>query len=149
MRVLGKAVTAFLLTLAIAYLLGVVVQAILNGGDVIHAALHEAGPVLFTGGGVALGLFLLFLLFTNIVGRRRGAGSLFWINAGALVVALLIGTLTTLAAGILVGALTVGLEWLSTFGTIIAAGEIFIGGIAALALTHFVIFKPRATEFEP
>jgi hypothetical protein len=34
-------------------------------------------------------------------------------------------------------------------GAFLATGELFIGGVVALALTHFAIFKPRATEFEP
>ena len=64
-------------------------------------------------------------------------------------VAIVIGTLVTLFAGILAGALLAGFEWLSVLGAILAAGELFIGGILGLALTHFAIFKPRATEFEP
>lgn len=149
MRALGKALTAFLLTIAIAYVLAVVVHTILDGGDIIRAAVEDAWRVLFAGGAVTLGLFLLFLLVVNIVGRRRGAGSLFWINAGALVVAILIGSLTTLAVGAFFGAILLGFTGIPVLGTVLAAGELFIGGILALALTHFVIFTPRATEFEP
>lgn len=149
MRALGKVLSAFLLTLAIAYLLSVVVQTILNGGDILGAALGDAWKVLFQGGAVAVGLFLLFLLFINVAGRRRGAGSLFWINTGGLVVAILIGTLATLAVGAFFGAVFGGFTGLPVLGTILAAGELFIGGVVALALTHFAIFKPRATEFEP
>lgn len=149
MRVLAKTFVAVLLTVAFAYVFATIVQAILNGGDVIGALVEEAWRVLFTGGAVSLGLFVLFLLLANIAGRRRGSGSMFWINLGALVVALVIGTLTTLAAGVFVGALSAGFAWLSALGALLAAGEIFIGGTVALALTHFAIFKPRATEFEP
>ncbi len=149
MRALGKALSAFLLTLAIAYLLSVVVQSILNGGDILGAASGDAWRSLFQGGAVALGLFLLFLLFVNVAGRRRGSGSLFWINTGALVVAILLGTIATLAVGAFFGAVFGGYTGLPVLGTILAAGELFIAGIVALALTHFVIFKPRATEFEP
>jgi len=149
MRALGKALSAFLLTLAIAYLLSVVVQSILNGGDILLAAFGDAWRALFQGGAVSAGLFLLFLLFINVAGRRRGAGSLFWINTGALVVAILIGTLATLAVGAFFGAVFGGYTGLPVLGTILAAGELFIGGVVALALTHFAIFKPRATEFEP
>lgn len=149
MRALGKALSAFLLTLAIAYLLSVVVQSILNGGDILSAAFGDAWRALFQGGAVSAGLLLLFLLFINVAGRRRGAGSLFWINTGALVVAILIGTLATLAVGAFFGAVFGGFTGLPVLGTILAAGELFIGGVVALALTHFAIFKPRATEFEP
>jgi hypothetical protein len=149
MRPLAKTLMTVLLTLVIAYLLATVVLAILNGGDLISAAIEDAWFALFTGGAVSIGLFLLFLLFANIAGRRRGSGSQFWINVGTLVVALVIGTLTTLAASVFVGALSVGLAGLSTLGTFLAAGELFVAGILALALTHFAIFKPRATEFEP
>lgn len=149
MRPLAKTLVTILLTLAVAYLLAVVVLSLLNGTNPIATAIEDAWLALFTGGAVSLGLFLLFLLFTNGVGRRRGSGSLFWINVGVLVVSLVIGTLVTLFAGVLVGALSVGLEWLSPLGALLAAGELFIGGVVALALTHFVIFKPRATEFEP
>lgn len=149
MRALGKALLAFVLTIAIAYVLAVVVHAILRGGDILAAAVEDAWRVLFAGGAVALGLFLLFLLAINLIGRRRGAGSLFWINAGALVVALLIGSLTTLAVGAFFGAILLGFTALPVLGTILAAGELFVAGILALALTHFVIFTPRATEFEP
>jgi len=149
MRPLAKTFVAILLTVVIAYVLATIVQAILNGGDVIRALVDEAWRILFTGGAVSIGLFLLFMLFANIAGRRRGSGSIFWINLGALVVALVIGTLTTLAAGVFVGALSAGFAWLSALGAILAAGELFIGGVVALALTHFSIFKPRATEFEP
>lgn len=149
MRPMAKTLVTILLTLAIAYVLATVILAILNGRNLISTAIEDAWLALFTGGAVSIGLFLLFLLFANIAGRRRGSGSQFWINVGALVVAIVIGTLTTLAAGVLVGALTVGLAWLSTLGSLLAAGELFVGGVVALALTHFAIFKPRATEFEP
>lgn len=149
MRPLAKTLVTILLTLAIAYVLATVILAILNGRNLISTAIEDAWLALFTGGAVSIGLFLLFLLFANIAGRRRGSGSQFWINVGALIVAIVIGTLTTLAAGVLVGALTVGLAWLSTLGSLLAAGELFVGGVIALALTHFAIFKPRATEFEP
>jgi hypothetical protein len=105
--------------------------------------------MLVLGGTVSLGLFLLFLLFANIAGRRRGSGSQFWINVGALVIALVIGTLTTLAAGVFVGALSAGVEWLSALTSLLSAGAIFPAGVIALALTHFAIYRPRATEFEP
>lgn len=149
MRPLAKTMVTVLLTLAIAYLLATVVLMILNGSDLISTVIQDSWLALFTGGAVSIGLFLLFLLFTNFAGRRRGGGSQFWVNVGALIVAILIGTLTTLAAGVFVGALSAGFAWLSTLGAILAAGELFIGGIVALALTHFAIFKPRATEFEP
>lgn len=149
MRPLAKTLVTILLTLAIAYLLATVVLAILNGGDVISAAIEDAWPTLFTGGAVSIGLFLLFLLFANAVGRRRGSGSQFWINVGALVVAIVIGTLTTLAAGVFVGALSAGFAWLPALGALLAAGTLFVGGILALAITHFAIFTPRPTEFEP
>lgn len=149
MRALGKALSAFLLTLAIAYVLSVVVQSILNGGDVLGAAVGDAWRSLFQGGAVAMGLFLLFLLFINIAGRRRGSGSLFWINAGALVIAILLGSITTLSVGAFFGAVFGGYTGLPVLGTILAAGELFIGGLIALGLTHFAVFKPRPTEFEP
>lgn len=149
MRPLAKTLVTILLTLAIAYLLATVVLAILNGRNVITTAIEDAWLALFTGGAVAIGLFLLFLLFANVVGRRRGSGSQFWINVGALVIALVIGMLVTLAAGVFVGALSVGLAGFSVLGAVLAAGELFIGGVVALALTHFAIFTPRATEFEP
>ncbi|GHF20845.1 hypothetical protein [Pseudolysinimonas yzui] len=149
MRPLAKTLVTILLTLAIAYVLATVILAILNGRNLISTAIEDAWLALFTGGAVSIGLFLLFLLFANVAGRRRGSGSQFWINVGALIVAIVIGTLTTLAAGVLVGALTVGLAWLSGLGSLLAAGELFVGGVIALALTHFAIFKPRATEFEP
>lgn len=149
MRPLAKTLVTILLTLAIAYLLATVVLAILNGSDLISTAIQDAWLALFAGGAVTIGLFLLFLLFANIAGRRRGSGSQFWINVGALVIALVIGTLVTLAAGVFVGALSVGLAGFSVLGAVLAAGELFIGGVVALALTHFAIFTPRATEFEP
>lgn len=149
MRSLAKTLVTILLTLAIGFLLSTVVLMILNGRDLISTAVEDSWLALFSGGAVSIGLFLLFLVLANFVGRRRGSGSQFWINVGALVVALVIGTLTTLAAGVFVGALSAGFAWLSTFGTILAAGELFIGGVIALALTHFAIFTPRATEFEP
>ena len=125
MRPLAKTLVAFLLTLAIAYVLATIVLMILNGSDLISTVVEDSWLALFSGGAVSMGPFLLFLLFANVAGRRRGSGSQFWINVGALIVALVIGTLTTLAAGV------------------------FVGGVIALALTHFAIFKPRATEFEP
>jgi hypothetical protein len=149
MRPLAKTLVTILLTLAIAYVLATVVLMILNGSDLISTLVEDAWLALFSGGAVSIGLFLLFLLFSNVVGRRRGSGSVFWINVGALVVALVIGTLVTLAAGVFVGALTAGFGGLSILGALLAAGELFIGGVIALALTHFAIFKPRATEFEP
>jgi hypothetical protein len=149
MRPLGKTLVAFGLTLAIAYLLATAVLAVLNGGDILTAFVAEAWRMLFLGGTVSLGLFLLFLLFANIAGRRRGSGSQFWINVGALVIALVIGTLTTLAAGVFVGALSAGVEWLSALTSLLSAGAIFPAGVIALALTHFAIYRPRATEFEP
>lgn len=149
MRPLAKTGMAILLTLAIAYLLATIALSLVTGVDVVTVAIEDAWLALFTGGAVSIGLFLLFLLVTNVAGRRRGSGSQFWINVGALIIAILIGTLVTLFAGILAGALLAGFEWLSVLGSILAAGELFIGGILALALTHFVIFKPRATEFEP
>ena len=69
------------------YILGIVVQTILNGGDIIQAVVTDTWRVLFSGGFVAIGLFLLFLLMANIAGRKRGCGSLFWINSGALIIA--------------------------------------------------------------
>lgn len=149
MRPLAKTGIAILLALAIAYLLATVVLAILNGRNPIATAIEDSWPALFAGGAVSIGLFLLFLLFANVAGRRRGSGSQFWINVGALIIALVIGTLVTLAAGVFVGALSVGLAGVSTLGALLAAGELFVGGVIALALTHFAIFKPRATEFEP
>lgn len=149
MRPLAKTGIAILLTLAIAYVLATIALSLVTGVDVITVAIRDAWLALFTGGAVSIGLFLLFLLVSNVAGRRRGSGSLFWINVGALVVAILIGTVVTLFAGILAGALLAGFEWLSVLGAVLAAGELFIGGVVALALTHFVIFKPRATEFEP
>jgi len=149
MRPLAKTGMAILLTLAIAYVLATITLSLVTGVDVVTVAIRDAWLALFTGGAVSIGLFLLFLLIANVAGRRRGSGSQFWINLGALVIAILIGTLVTLFAGILAGALLAGFEWLSVLGAILAAGELFIGGILALALTHFVIFKPRATEFEP
>lgn len=149
MRPLAKTGVALLLTLAISYVLATIVLTLLTGVDVITVAIRDTWLALFTGGAVSLGLFVLFLLISNIAGRRRGSGSLFWINVGALVIALIIGTLVTLAAGVFVGALSAGFAWLSALGAILAAGELFLAGILALALTHFVIFKPRATEFEP
>lgn len=149
MRPLAKTLVTILLTLAIAYLLATVVLAILTGHDILTSATQDAWLALFSGGAVSIGLFLLFLLFANVIGRRRGSGSQFWINVGALIVALLIGTLTTLAASVFVGALSVGLAGMSVLGALLATGELFVGGVIALALTHFAIFKPRATEFEP
>jgi len=149
MRPVAKTGVAILLTLAIAYVLATITLSIVTGVDVVTVAIRDAWIALFTGGAVAIGLFLLFLLVANVAGRRRGSGSQFWINVGALVVAILIGTLVTLFAGILAGALLAGFEYLSVLGAILTAGELFIGGVIALALTHFVIFPPRATEFEP
>ena len=149
MRPLAKTGVALLLTLAIAYLLGTIALALVLGKNVITVAIEDAWLALFSGGAVSIGLFVLFLLIANIAGRRRGSGSQFWINVGTLIIAILIGTLVTLAAGVMVGALSAGFAWLSVLGAVLAAGELFIGGILALALTHFVIFKPRATEFEP
>ena len=149
MRPLAKTGVAILLTLAIAYVLATITLVLVTGVDVVTVAIRDAWLALFTGGAVSLGLFLLFLLIANVAGRRRGSGSQFWINLGALIVALVIGTVVTLFAGILAGALLAGFEWLTVLGAVLAAGEVFIGGVLALALTHFVIFKPRATEFEP
>jgi hypothetical protein len=149
MRPLAKTLVTILLTLAIAYLLATVVLMILNGSDLISTVIQDSWLALFTGGAVSLGLFVLFLLFANVSGRRRGSGSQFWINVGALIVALVIGTLVTLVAGVYVGALSVGLAGISALEALLAAGELFIGGVIALALTHFAIFTPRATEFEP
>jgi len=149
MRPLAKTLVTILLTLAIAYVLATIVLMLLNGSDLISTVTEDAWLALFSGGAVSIGLFVLFLLFANVAGRRRGSGSQFWINVGALIVALVIGTLTTLAAGVFVGALSVGLAGVSVLGAFLAAGELFIGGVIALALTHFMIFKPRATEFEP
>ncbi len=149
MRPLAKTGVALLLTLAIAYVLGTVALALVLGENVITVAVEDAWLALFTGGAVSIGLFVLFLLVANLAGRRSGSGSQFWINVGALIVAILIGTFVTLGAGVFVGALSAGFAWLSVLGAILAAGELFIGGIIALALTHFVIFTPRATEFEP
>jgi hypothetical protein len=109
MRPLGKTLVTILLTLAIAYVLATIILMILNGSDLFSTLVEDAWLALFTGGAVSIGLFLLFLLFANVAGRRRGSGSQFWINVGALVVALVIGTLVTLAAGVFVGALSVGL----------------------------------------
>jgi hypothetical protein len=148
-RPVAKTLVTILLTLAIAYVLATIVLMTLNGSDLISTVVEDAWLALFSGGAVAIGLFLFFLLFANVAGRRRGSGSVFWINVGALVVALVIGTLVTLAAGVFVGALSAGFAWLSTLGTLLAAGELFVAGVIALALTHFAIFKPRATEFEP
>ena len=149
MRPLAKTGVAILLTLAIAYVLATIALSLVTGVDVITVAIRDAWLALFSGGAVSIGLFVLFLLIANVAGRRRGSGSQFWINVGALVVAIVIGTLVTLAAGVFVGALSAGFAWLSVLGAFLAAGELFIGGVLALALTHFVIFKPRATEFEP
>lgn len=149
MRPLAKTLVTILLTLAIAYVLATIILMILNGSDLISTLVEDSWLALFSGGAVSIGLFVLFLLFANVAGRRRGSGSQFWINVGALVVALVIGTLTTLAAGVFVGALTVGLAGVSVLGAFLAAGELFVAGVVALALTHFAIFKPRATEFEP
>jgi hypothetical protein len=149
MRPLGKTGVALLLTLAFAYVLSTIAIALVLGKDVVAVAVEDAWYALFTGGAVAIGLFALFLLIANVAGRRRGSGSQFWINVGSLIVAIVIGTLVTLFAGILVGALSAGFAWLSALGALLAAGELFIGGVLALALTHFAIFKPRATEFEP
>ncbi|MGB3911499.1 MAG: hypothetical protein WBL06_13590 [Pseudolysinimonas sp.] len=146
---MAKTLVTILLTLAIAYVLATIVLMILNGSDLISTVVEDAWLALFTGGAVSIGLFLLFLLFANAAGHRRGSGSQFWINVGALVVALVIGTLVTLAAGVFVGALSVGLAGVSVLGAFLASGELFIGGVIALALTHFAIFTPRATEFEP
>ena len=60
MRPLARTLVAFLLTLVFAYILGVIVQTILNGGDVFLAIVNDAWRVLFSGGFVAIGLFLLF-----------------------------------------------------------------------------------------
>ena len=149
MRPVAKTGVAILLTLAIAYVLATIALSLVTGRDILTVAIQDAWLALFTGGAVSIGLFLMFLLIANVAGRRRGSGSQFWINLGALIVALLIGTVVTLAAGVFVGALSAGFAWLSVLGAVLAAGELFIGGILALALTHFVIFKPRATEFEP
>lgn len=147
MRALGKALVAFALTLVVAYVLSVVAQSIATGD--VAGSLGGGWRALFQGGTVAAGLFLLFLLVVNLVGRRRGSGSLFWINVGGLVVAIVIGLVVTLAVGGLVGALTIGYAGVPLLSAALAAGELFIGGVVALALTHFVIFRPRATEFEP
>lgn len=149
MRPLAKTGVALLLTLVIAYVLATIVLALLTGVDLFTVAIRDAWLTLFSGGAVSLGLFVLFLLVANIAGRRRGSGSLFWINVGALIVAIVIGTLVTLAAGVFVGALSAGFAWLSVLGALLAAGELFLAGLIALALTHFVIFTPRPTEFEP
>jgi hypothetical protein len=149
MRPLAKTLVTILLTLAIAYVLATIILMILNGSDLVSTVVEDSWLALFTGGAVSIGLFLLFLLFANVAGRRRGSGSVFWINVGALIVALVIGTLVTLAAGVFVGALSVGLAGVSVLGAFLATGGLFIGGVVALALTHFAIFKPRATEFEP
>lgn len=147
MRALGKVFVAVLLTLAFAYVLGVIVQAVVTAE--ILEAFAAAGLLLFEGGIVSIGLMLLFLLVTDIAGRRRGSGSLFWINVGALVIAVLIGTFAVAAVGLFVGALSVGAAGPSALGSLVVGVEIFVGGVIALALTHFAIFKPRATEFEP
>lgn len=141
MRPLGRTLVAFLLTLVFAYILSVIVQTILNGGDIVLAIVNDSWKVLFTGGFVSIGLFFLFLLLANIAGRKRGSGSLFWINSGALIIAIVLGTATTLAAGVFVGALSAGFAWLSTLGALLAAGELFAGGLIALAITHFAVFR--------
>lgn len=149
MRPLGKTGVALLLTLAFAYVLSTVVIAVLVGKNVITVAIEDAWFALFSGGAVAFGLFALFLLIANVAGRRRGSGSQFWVNLGSLIVALLIGTLVTVFAGVLVSTLSAGFAGISTLDALLVAAELFVAGILALALTHFVIFKPRATEFEP
>jgi len=141
MKPLARTLAGFALTIVFAYVLGSVVQTILNGGDVISAVVQETWRVLFTGGLVALGLFLLFSLVVNYAARARGNGVLFWVNAGALVAAIVLGVLMSFAAGILVGALTGGLAWMSAFTSVLAAGEIFAGGLIALAVVHFGVMK--------
>ena len=47
MRPLARTLVAFLLTLVFAYILGVVVQTILNGGDIIQAIVNDTWRVLF------------------------------------------------------------------------------------------------------
>jgi len=149
MRPLAKTGVALLLTLALAYLFATVVISILNGGDVFRAVVQDAWLGLFTGGAVAVGLFALFLLIANVAGRRRGSGSQFWINVGSLIVALVIGTALTSAVAAILGVVSVGSSDVSVLGALVTAAELFIAGVLALALTHFVIFRPRATEFEP
>jgi len=148
MKPLARTLVAFLLTLVVAYVLGSIVQTILNGGDVFSAVVDEAWRVLFTGGLVSIGLILVFWLIVNIASRRRGSGVLFWVNAGALVIAIVLGTLVTLAAGVMVGALSAGFAWLSLLGTVLAAGELFAGGLVALSIVHFAILKsdPSAVD---
>lgn len=141
MRPLARTLAAFLLTLVVAYLLGSIVQTILNGGDIVSAVLDETWRVVFTGGLVSIGLILLFWLVVNVAARRRGSGVLFWVNAGALIVAIVIGALVTLATGVFVAALSLGLEALSPLGTVLAAGELFAGGLIALAIVHFALLK--------
>ena len=148
MKPLARTLVAFLLTLVVAYLLGSIVQTILNGGDVISAVANEAWRVLFTGGFVSIGLILLFWLVANIAARRRGNGVLFWVNAGALVIAIVLGTLVTFAAGVVVGALSTGLQWLSLLAAVLAAGELFAGGLIALAVVHFALLKSEPTAVD-
>lgn len=148
MRPLARTLVAFLLTLLFAYVLGAIVQTILNGGDVGSAIVNEAWRVLFTGGLVSIGLFLIFSLIVNVASRRRGNGVLFWVNAGALLIAILIGTLVTLFAGVLVGAVASGFAWLSLLSTVLAAGELFAGGLLALALVHFALLKSERTAVD-
>lgn len=148
MKPIARTLVAFLLTLVVAYVLGSIVQTILNGGDVVSAVVEETWRVLFTGGFVAIGLILLFWLVVNVAARRRGSGVLFWVNAGALILAILLGTGVTMAAGVLVGALSAGLQWLSLLGTVLAAGELFAGGLIALAIVHFALLKSDPTAVD-
>lgn len=143
-RALATTFVALGITVLLALVLGGLWQTFVNGGDPVSAFLVEAPRVLLTGGAVSLILLLVGLFLFNLAARRSSNGASFWVNVAVLVLATLIGSAGGFLVGLMVGAAASAFAWSVAFFAILAGVWIFFGGLIALVITHFAIFRTPA-----
>lgn len=140
-RPLVQTLLTVAITMLLAIIVGGIVQTFLNGGDVVAAFLTEAPTVLINGGSVALLLILVFLLVANYVGRRGSNGAKFWVQVALVVLADAAGTVAMFMMGLLLGATGGAFAWFVALAGVSAGIWILIGGILALVIVHFAVYR--------
>ncbi len=147
-RGLGTTGLALLLTVPLGYLTAVALTLFLNGGDFWSAALSEGPYVLAVGASAGFALFAVFLLVSNLARPWRSNGASFWINVAVLIIAILVGGIGSAAVLLIVATTGSAAAFFGVFTAVLGGACLFVGGVLALVVTHFAVFRRRPPIIE-
>lgn len=139
LRAFLETVVALVLTAAFAILAYGLID---FAGDWQRVFLDEAPRAIFTGFGVGGILWAIALLIGNLVHRKRASWVKFVTNTISLLVAAIVNLIAWVAFGFSMGGWAVFLVAIS----LLASGFVFVAGVLALVVTHFVAFRTKKVD---